>query len=172
MKKNYLLVDGYNILYGWPDLKELLNRDIDAARGKLQDILCNYQGFTKDEVVLVFDGYKNKNQVETVLKYHNINVIYTKESQTADAYIEKLNQTIAKEQIVRVVTSDFAQQKIILGQGATRVPIREFAEELKQMDTVIKKEHLDKLKRRNCLIDSLPKETAKMLEKMRLTEDD
>ncbi|MDD3141985.1 MAG: NYN domain-containing protein [Lachnospiraceae bacterium] len=171
MKKKYLLVDGYNVLYGWKYLKELLDKDAEAARGALQDMLCNYQGFTKDEVVLVFDGYKNKNQAETVMQYHNITIIYTKEAQTADTYIEKINQTLAKEQIVRVVTSDFAQQKIILGQGATRVPIREFAIELKMMNKEIQKEYLEKLKRRNCLIDNLDEKTAAMLEKLRLTED-
>lgn len=171
MKKKYLLVDGYNVLYGWDYLKDLLNKNAEAARGVLQDLLCNYQGFTKDEVILVFDAYNNKNQTETVITYHSISVIYTKEAQTADSYIEKLNQTLAKEQNVRVVTSDYAQQKIILGQGATRVPISEFAVELKKLDREIQQEHLNKLKRRNFLIDNLDEKTATMLEALRLTED-
>ncbi|MEF9941397.1 MAG: NYN domain-containing protein [Lachnospiraceae bacterium] len=171
MKKKYLLVDGYNVLYGWQELKSLLERDYEAARGKLQDILCNYQGFSKDEVILVFDGYKNTNQTDTVFMYHNIHVVYTREAVTADSYIERINQTMAKEASVRVVTSDYAQQKIILGQGATRVSTREFLLEIQDMEHTIEAEHLAKLKRRHTLMDSLPMDTAKMLEKLRLTED-
>ncbi|MEG0590987.1 MAG: NYN domain-containing protein [Lachnospiraceae bacterium] len=172
MKKKCLLVDGYNVLYGNKELKELMDKNAEGARGKLQDLLCNYQGFTKDEVIVVFDGYRNTNKTDTVLQYHNISVIYTKEDWTADSYIEKLNQTMAKEVLVRVVTSDFAQQKMILGQGATRVPVREFFEELKAMNQTIEKYHLSKLKKRNCLIDNLPKEAATMLGALRLKEDE
>ena len=124
--ENYLLVDGYNIIFAWDELKELAKDNLDAARGRLMDILCDYQGFTKCRLILVFDAYKIKGNPGAVTKYHNIDVIYTKEAETADMYIEKVTRQIGQEHRVRVATSDGLEQMIILGHGAMRVSAREF----------------------------------------------
>ena len=119
--EHYFLVDGYNIIFAWPELRELSQVNIDSARDKLMDILCNYQGFLGCTLILVFDAYKVKGNPGTVMKYHNINVVYTKEAETADQYIEKTVQTIAKKYKVTVATSDALEQMIIWGSGALRM---------------------------------------------------
>ncbi len=126
----YLLVDGYNVIFAWDELKAVAQDNLDAARKLLMDLLSNFQGFRKSRVILVFDAYKVPRGVGEVLKYHNIHVVYTKESQTADAYIEKATYTLGKEHPIRVVTSDRAEQLIILGHGALRVPASAFKEEV------------------------------------------
>lgn len=169
----YLLVDGYNIIFSWPELNEFAeNGNLDAARMKLMEMLSNYQGYYKNTVILVFDGYKVKNNPGTVEKYHNIFVVYTKEAETADQYIEKTNGSLARTNQVRVATSDRMEQVIILGQGATRVSARELQKEMEEMKVEIRKDYLhpNQLKR-NSFIDNLDPEMAAMLEKMRLTED-
>ena len=129
-RPEFLLVDGYNIIFAWEELKELAKDNIDAARRVLMDLLSNYQGFHKCEVILVFDAYKVPGGVGEVSRYHNIYVVYTKEAETADAYIEKTTYEIAKKYRVRVATSDAAEQLIILGHGALRVSARAFQEEI------------------------------------------
>ena len=116
----YLLVDGYNIIFAWPELKDLAMRDMTAARDKLMDILCNYQGFKNNVLILVFDAYKVPGNIETY-KYHNIYVVYTKEAETADQYIEKTVHEIGRKHHVTVATSDSIEQIIIMGQGAMRL---------------------------------------------------
>ena len=106
MTCEYLLVDGYNIIHAWPELKELAAVNLDAARTSLQDILCNYQGYKKCNVIVVFDGYKVKNNPGTVIQYHNIHVVFTKEAETADQYIEKVTQQMNRQYSVAVATSD------------------------------------------------------------------
>ncbi len=170
---NYLLVDGYNIIYAWEELKKLADVNIDSARMELQEILCNYQGYHKENVILVFDGYKVKGNLGSVLKFHNIHVVYTKEAETADQYIEKVTGAYLKEGQVRVATSDRLEQMIILGQGAQRVSARDFHKEIREMNGHIRKHYIEKpTSRRNSFIDNLPPEMAEMLEKMRLTETD
>lgn len=169
----YLLVDGYNIIFSWPELNEFAeNGNLDVARMKLMEMLSNYQGYYQNTVILVFDGYKVKNNPGTVEKYHNIYVVYTKEAETADQYIEKTNGSLARVNQVRVATSDRMEQVIILGQGATRVSARELQKEMEEMKLEIRKDYLhpNKLKR-NSFIDNLDPEMAAMLEAMRLTED-
>ncbi|MDO5411211.1 MAG: NYN domain-containing protein [Lachnospiraceae bacterium] len=169
----YLLVDGYNIIFSWPELNEFAeNGNLDSARMKLMEMLSNYQGYYQNTVILVFDGYKVKNNPGTVEKYHNIYVVYTKEAETADQYIEKTNGSLARANQVRVATSDRLEQVIILGQGASRVSARELQKEMEEMKREIRKEylHVPELKR-NSLIDNLDPEMAAMLERMRLTED-
>ncbi len=134
----YLLVDGYNLIFAWEELSELAKDNIESARNKLLDILCNYQGFRSCEVVVVFDAYKVKGGKEKIEKYHNINVVYTKEAETADMYIEKTTKKIAKNKKVRVVTSDALQQMIILGHGALRVSSRIFKEEVSVIEEMIR----------------------------------
>jgi len=143
MSSEYLLIDGYNIIFAWPELKELAETNMDSARTKLQDILCNYQGYKKCNVILVFDGYKVKGNPGTVIKYHNIHVIFTKEAETADQYIEKVSQQIGRQYQVRVATSDKLEQIIILGTGGTRLSARDLKKEIEETNTEIKKEHLE-----------------------------
>lgn len=131
--QEFLLVDGYNVIFAWDDLKELAKINIEAARNKLMDILCNYQGFRKCVVILVFDAYKVEGYALEIQKYHNIHVVYTKEAETADAYIEKASYKLSREgQRVRVATADFAEQLIILGHGALRVSAQELREEVER----------------------------------------
>lgn len=128
--ENYLLVDGYNIIFAWDELKDLAKTNLDAARGRLMDILCDYQGFTKCRLILVFDAYKVKGNPGEVGKYHNIHVVYTKEAETADMYIEKVTKEIASNHRVRVATSDGLEQLIIMGHGAMRISAAEFYREV------------------------------------------
>ena len=134
----YLLVDGYNIIFAWDELKALAKDNLDGARQRLIQILCNYQGFRCCEVILVFDAYKVKNNPGEVEKCHNISVVYTKEAETADMYIEKVTHTLAKNSRVRVATSDGAEQMIILGHGALRVSATAFGEEMAQVEKAIR----------------------------------
>ena len=129
----YLLVDGYNIIFAWEELKAVAQDNLDAARQMLMDLLSNYQGFRKCEVILVFDAYKVPGSTREVSRYHNIHVVYTKEAETADAYIEKTTFELGKQKHrVRVATSDGAEQLIILGHGALRLSASIFRQEVEQ----------------------------------------
>ena len=130
----YLLVDGYNIIYAWDELKNVARENLDAARKNLCDILSNYQGYRRCRVIVVFDAYKVKGGQGSVEKYHNIHVVYTKEAETADAYIERATYEIGREHRVRVATSDGPEQLIILGHGALRVSASAFREEVEQAE--------------------------------------
>ncbi len=129
-RKRYLLVDGYNIIFSWEELSMLAKSSLDAARGRLMDMLCNYQGYAQCVLILVFDAYKVKGNPGEVVKYHNIYVIYTKEAETADMYIEKATREIGGKHDVTVATSDSLEQIIVAGDGARRMSAREFKEEL------------------------------------------
>ena len=129
----YLLVDGYNIIFAWEELKAVARDHLDAARQLLMDLLSNYQGFRKCVVILVFDAYKVPRGMEEVTRYHNIHVVYTKEAETADTYIERATYEIGKKHRVRVATSDGTEQLIILGHGALRVSARTFKAEVEQV---------------------------------------
>ena len=129
----YLLVDGYNIVFAWDELKAAARENLDAARQMLMDILSNYQGFKKNVVILVFDAYKVPRSVQDVTRYHNIYVVYTKEAETADAYIERATYEIGRHHRVRVATSDGAEQLIILGHGALRLSASTFRAEVEQV---------------------------------------
>lgn len=133
----YLLVDGYNIIFAWEDLKKIAQENLDAARQLLMDLLCNYQGFKKCVVILVFDAYKVPRNMGEVVSYHNIHVVYTKEAETADAYIEKATYKITKNHRVRVATSDSTIQLIILGHGALRISAKSFREEIDSVNQQI-----------------------------------
>ena len=126
----YLLVDGYNIIFAWEELKAIAQENLDAARKTLCDLLCNYQGYQKCEVIVVFDAYKVKGGQGSVENYHNIHVVYTKEAETADTYIERATYEIGKQHRVRVATSDGPEQLIILGHGALRISASAFYEEM------------------------------------------
>ena len=134
----YLLVDGYNIIFAWEELNALSKQSLDAARKKLADILCNYQGFKKCVVILVFDAYRVPGSPGSIEQYHNIHIVYTKEAETADMLIEHVTHEIGKDRRVRVATSDGMEQIIILGHGALRVSARMFHEEVQQVEKEIK----------------------------------
>ena len=131
--EEYLLVDGYNIIFAWDELKRIARDNLDAARKSLCDLLCNYQGYRKCHVIVVFDAYKVKGGLGSVEKYHNIHVVYTKEAETADAYIERATYEIDRKNRVRVATSDGPEQLIILGHGALRISASSFHEEMEHV---------------------------------------
>lgn len=135
----YLLVDGYNLIFAWDELKKLAADNLEGARQALADLLCNYRGFHDCQVILVFDAYKVPHGTGEVSRYHNIHIVYTKEAETADMYIEKTTYQLAKQRRVRVVTSDGAEQLIILGHGALRVSARSFREEVERTNGEIRR---------------------------------
>lgn len=165
----YLLVDGYNIIFAWEELSDLAAVSIDAARYKLMDILSNYQGFRKICVIVVFDAYKVPGGVEKVQKYHNINVVYTKEAETADQYIEKVAIRIGRRYRTTVATSDGVIQLIIRSQGCILWSARDFREEIERVGKLISEEkgkHTGNAK--NYLFAHADEETQKYLEAVRL----
>lgn len=152
------LIDGYNVIHSWPELKELAKDNLDVARSRLIDIMCNYQGYKKCILILVFDAYKVKDNLGSSYKYHNIYIVYTKEAQTADMYIERTTHELASKYSITVATSDALEQLIVLGQGAKRISSRELRLEIEHLD----KEKLAEFNRRqpkghNYLLQDLKK---------------
>ena len=143
-QKEYLLVDGYNIVFAWDELKDLAQDNIDAARDKLVDILSDYQGYKGNNIILVFDAFKVKGGVGEISKYNNINVVYTKEAETADQYIEKVTHEIAGKHHVTVATSDAMEQLIIMGKGAYRLSANDLKEEIERTKEEIRRNYIDK----------------------------
>ena len=137
-EKEYLLVDGYNIIFAWDELRLLARDGLETARQALMDILCNYRGVRDCEVILVYDAYKVSGNPGTVEKYHNIYVVYTREAETADSYIEKTTYALDRRHRVRVATSDGMEQLIVLGHGAQRVPAGEFHREVEAAEGEIR----------------------------------
>ena len=137
-REEYLLVDGYNIIFAWEELRSLASVNIDSARDKLMDICCNYQGYAGCTLILVYDAYKVKGNPGSVLKYHNIHVVYTKEAETADQYIEKTVHKIGRKNRVTVATSDALEQMIIWGEGATRLSAAGFKEAVETAERQLK----------------------------------
>lgn len=167
--KEYLLVDGYNIIFAWEDLNELSKINIESARNKLMDRLSNYQGYKKMTLILVFDAYKVKGNPGSVMKYHNIYVVYTKEAETADQYIEKTVHEIGRKYQVTVATSDALEQVIILGQGGNRLSAANLLEEVEAVEAEIsKKVKKESPKEKNYLFDHLDEEMADLMEEVRL----
>lgn len=167
--KEYLLVDGYNIIFAWEDLNELSKINIESARNKLMDRLSNYQGYKKMTLILVFDAYKVKGNPGSVMKYHNIYVVYTKEAETADQYIEKTVHEIGRKYQVTVATSDALEQVIILGQGGNRLSAANLLEEVEAVEAEIsKKVKKEAPKEKNYLFDHLDEEMADLMEEVRL----
>ena len=167
--KEYLLVDGYNIIFAWDDLKELAKVNIDSARTKLMDILCNYQGFKKNILILVFDAYRVDGHPGEISTYKNIFVVYTKAAETADQYIEKTVHEIGRRHHVTVATSDALEQVIILGQGAARISTRGLRDEIETAKAEMRKVYMNK--EGSCghyLLSALPKEEQAMMEAVRL----
>ena len=141
-EKEYLLVDGYNIIFAWDDLRSLAQGDVKAARDSLMDRLSNYAGFTKKNVICVFDAYKVPGGTEQIYRYHNIDVIFTREAETADQYIEKAAHELTKQYQVTVATSDAIEQIIIYGAGAVRLSARNFESEVVNAEREMKAQYI------------------------------
>jgi small GTP-binding protein len=166
-EKEYLLVDGYNIIFAWKELSELAKVNIDGARGRLLDIMCNYQGMRKCELIVVFDAYRVKGHDTEILDFHNIHVVYTKEAETADAYIERFAHENGRKYRVTVATSDGLEQVIIRGQGCQLISAREFEEEVKRCEKNLRQDFLEKQPlHRNRLGDSLSEEVVQQLKEI------
>ena len=169
VQTEYLLVDGYNVIFAWEDLKELAKVNISGARHKLMDILCNYQGYKGCQVILVYDAYQVEGEQMEIMKYHNIHVVYTKEAETADQYIEKVVHEIGRKYHVTVVTSDGVEQVVTLGQGGTLISAREFEEDIKIMRRQLREEYLEKHgSSRNYLFDHMDEDLVGHMEDIRL----
>ena len=160
-----MLVDGYNIIFAWDELKELSEKNLDSARDKLMDILSNYQGYKKCNLILVFDAYKVSGGQGAIFDYHNIHVVYTKEAETADQYIEKVTHELGKKYQITVATSDRLEQMIIFGAGAKRISALGFLNEVQSIEGEIET-HLDKNNQKktlNYLFDKLSEEEIKKI---------
>ncbi len=167
-QEEYLLVDGYNIIFAWEELKELAQVNLAAARDKLADILCNYQGYKNNTVILVFDAYRVEGSLGEKSTYLNIHIVYTREAETADMYIEKVAHEIGRKYQVTVATSDALEQMIIWGQGASRLSAAGLREEIEQTNIQIRNEYQEKQQGRNYLFDHLPDDMAEIMEDVRL----
>lgn len=160
-REEYLLVDGYNIIFAWEELKRTAEDNIDGARGMLMDILCNYQAIRECSVILVFDAYRVQGHETEMFPYHNIHVVYTKEAETADRYIERFAHENSRKYRVTVATSDGLEQIIIRGQGCGLLSARELQEEIKRVNEKLQEDYAGKgTGNKNYLLDSLPEETA------------
>lgn len=140
--EDYVIVDGYNVIFAWDTLRELPEHNIDSARGKLMDILSNYQGYMNCKLIVVFDGYKVKDNKGERFPYDDIEVVYTKEGETADAHIEKLTHELARKHKVTVVTSDGLEQIVTMGQGAIRMSSRDFKLEVERVNEHLRENYL------------------------------
>lgn len=168
-EEEYLLVDGYNIIFAWDELKELADANIESARNKLMDILSNYQGYKKNTLILVFDAYKVKGNPGEIMRYHNIHVVYTKEAETADQYIEKTVHEIGRKYRVTVATSDALEQVIILGQGASRMSARGLYQEIEECNIEIRSTLMEKAEKgKNYLFSHMSEDMAELMEEVRL----
>ncbi|MCR8745937.1 NYN domain-containing protein [Romboutsia lituseburensis] len=167
--KSYLIVDGYNIINAWDDLKHIAKNDLEGAREKLIDLIIEYAEFTGRKAIIVFDAYNIKNSKETVENRKYIQVVYTKEHQTADSYIEKFITSLSKYDDVKVATNDYAEQQIVLGKGAARISSRELKLDLEHAKKSMKEKNSSNQKKiqRNWLEDRLDKETLSKLENIR-----
>jgi predicted RNA-binding protein with PIN domain len=171
-RDRYLLVDGYNIIHAWPELKELVDDNMEGARMKLLDALSNYQGIRNCEIIVVFDAYRVQRHHEDLIDYFNIHVVFTKEAQTADQYIEKFAHDNKKKYDITVATSDGLQQLIIRGSGCALLSARELKEEIEAASERLRQQHPE-LQRRdpNYLINALTPDVKQRMEKLRTEED-
>ena len=167
--EEYLLVDGYNILYAWDELRELMKVTLDGARHRLMDMLCNYQGYRKYNLIVVFDAYKVAGGVGSAQDYHNIHVVYTKEAETADQYIEKFAHDMGKKHRVTVATSDGLEQVIIRSQGCLLMSANDLEEDMERVSRQIEEDRGNLVKPgKNYLFAGVEQELAEYLEQVRL----
>ena len=168
-KNQYLIIDGYNIINAWEDLRELAREDLEDSREKLIDEVIEYAEYNGYKAIVVFDAYKVKNSREKVEKRDHVTVVYTREHQTADSYIEKFISTLSQYDDIKVVTNDYAEQQIILGKGAARVSARELKLDINRAKMKIKEKNvvLSKKIDRNRLDERLDEEILSKLENIR-----
>lgn len=170
-RKEYLFIDGYNIINAWKNLKSISEISLDAARNELIEIMAEYQSFTGIEIIIVFDAHLLKGSNEKKEKIYNITVVYTKERETADGYIEKKLDAIGRNKTVRVATSDWLEQQVILGRGGTRISARELKIEVDDIKKAIerkrKKDEESNKNENNSLRSRLDKEILEKFEKIR-----
>ena len=170
-KEKYLLVDGYNVIFAWEELNELAKVNIDGARGRLMDILCDYQGIRKCNLIVVFDAYRVQGHPTEILDYHNIHVVYTKEAETADQFIEKFAHENGAKYDVTVATSDGLEQIIIRGQGCGLISAREFEKEVASVQAHVRTRLEEQRSGSNTLLDSLSQEEKDAIEVFREKEE-
>ncbi|MCL2616429.1 MAG: NYN domain-containing protein [Defluviitaleaceae bacterium] len=167
-KAEHILVDGYNTIFAWDELRELADHSLADARDKLLDTLADYQGATGHDVTVVFDAHKVKDGSGAFSALAGVSVVYTKEGETADNLIESLAAALSREAVVRVVTSDYVEQIVSFGRGAFRMSTQEFAREVAATKQSLRQNYIGlQAVKRNLLIDNLDEATARMLENMR-----
>ena len=170
--EEYLIVDGYNIINSWDELKEESLYSLDSARVKLLDIMSNYQSFKGIKIIVVFDAHYVKNSIEKHEFYHDIEIVYTKEFESADNYIERFVKENAEGCIIRVATSDYLEQILILGLGGARLSARELEAEVKRTNKNLNKDYIKPLRHeRNLLEHYLDSKVFHELEKLRKKEE-
>ena len=171
--KKFLIVDGYNVINAWDGLKELTAKDLEIARDTLVSYIQEYSKMKGYEAYIVFDAYKVKGQSENIENHHGVTVVFTKENQTADSYIEKFISSLSKYDEVAVVTSDYAEQQIVLGKGCFRIPARELIEDLNRQKKSIRKNNKNKQKYNtmNRLENRIDSDILKKLEEIRRRTD-
>ena len=168
-ESDYLLVDGCNIIFAWEDLRDLAQADFHAAQSRLMDILSDYQGIKGCILILVFDAYRVEGHPEETFQYHNIHVVYTKEAETADQYIERTVHKIGRKHNVTVATSDGLEQIIIMGQGAARISARGFKDEIASAKQQMREEWQERRDNsKTYLFDSMTPELKSHMEDIRL----
>ena len=166
-REKYLLVDGYNVIFAWEELNELAKVNIDGARGRLMDILCDYQGIRKCHLIVVFDAYRVKGHPTEISDYHNIHVVYTKEAETADQFIEKFAHENGRKYDVIVATSDGLEQIIIRGQGCGLISAREFEKEVASVKKGVVSRLQEQKQSGHTLMDSLSEDSRKELDSLK-----
>jgi predicted RNA-binding protein with PIN domain len=167
-KEKYLLVDGYNMIFAWPDLKELAQDNMDSARTRLLDMLSKFQGIRKYKIIAVFDAYRVQRHHEEVFDYDNIHVVFTREAQTADQYIERFAHDNRNKYDITVATSDGLQQIIIRGAGSSLLSARELRQEMDRVNESVLKAYRDKKPSgRNVISDVLSEEAKQQMEDLR-----
>ncbi|MCL2398903.1 MAG: NYN domain-containing protein [Defluviitaleaceae bacterium] len=172
MARGYLLVDGYNIIFAWDELAKLAAGSMDHARRRLCDILCDYQGATKHIIIVVFDAHLVEGNPGSLEKYHNISIVFTKEAETADHYIEQTTRKLARRDKVTVATSDNLEQVIIVSHGALRMSAWDLMTDVKHVKAKQQEKYLSTQPvKNNPLIGLLDPETARKLEAMRYSDD-
>ena len=166
---SYLIIDGYNIINAWDELKEIAKYSLEDSRDKLIHYMIDYAEFTGKKAIIVFDAYNIKNSKEKVEQRKHITIVYTKEHQTADSYIEKFIGSLSKYDDIKVATNDYAEQQIVLGKGASRITSRELKLDLENAKSKIREKNTSVQKKiqRNWLEDRLDKETLSKLENIR-----
>lgn len=171
--RKFLIVDGYNVINAWDGLKQLTVKDLETARDTLVSYIQEYAKMKGYEAYIVFDAYKVKGQSENIENHHGVTVVFTKENQTADSYIEKFISSLSRYDEVAVVTSDYAEQQIVLGKGCSRIPARELIEDLNKQKKNIRNNSKSKQKYNtmNRLENRIDSDVLRKLEEIRRRTD-